>query len=193
MTAHKISETYHIVKLRIHAPKTLHRAVDFRGQKSCKICHPHKVYGLGDVISLQSYASVFNSNHWNLLVILRQVVCRWTLTKHLVHDILTAKSTAACPGFWPLSYPSETGFSLSGKSWHMRNTFCFHTKRNQEVWLASETRLCCIIQGENYQNVGAVDELTSQQRPTDHGMERKSQELWDSMSDRHMLNKLMKC
>lgn len=52
--------------------------------------------------------------------------------------------------------------------------------------------LMCVIQGENVHNVGAADELTSQQQPTDHGMERKSQELWDSMSDRHILNKLMK-
>lgn len=63
VTAHKISEANHLVKVRVSAHKILHCPADFRGQKFCKVCHLCKVYGPGDVISLQSYGSIFNSNN----------------------------------------------------------------------------------------------------------------------------------
>lgn len=117
-----------LVKVRIYASKILHCPAAFRRQKSCKICHPCKVHGPDDLTSLRSYASIFNSNNWALLVIPRQEVCGWT-HQYLVYNGLTAKNTVACPGFWLFLTHLKSEFSLSDKNWQMRNTFCFHTKK----------------------------------------------------------------
>lgn len=186
VTAHKISEANHLVKVRFYAHKILHCPADFRVQKSCKFCHPCKDYGPGDVISLQSYASIFHSNNRTSLVIPRQEVCRWTLTQHLVYNALTAKSTASCPGFWLslIHLISELSLTRTEK-WEITSAFIQKgTKKSGRCLKHVYAPQSVFFQGKNIQDVGVADEPTNQQQSTVYGMERKSQEHWYSMSDR---------